>query len=266
MTEAELAMISTQLSTNLKSSDIADKSAVGSAAGQQQPQALIRILDIGSCYNPFLHCSRSAAYALTALDLRPAHDSVLQCDFLSLAVGPHGSEPVVEAAEPWRRLLRLPERSYDAVALSLVLSYLPTPQQRRQMLSTARRLLVSDGDQPHHAGLLVIFEKQSIFHSDKYSSWYLDCWKETIAAMGFSFLGYERLPDGDRLSHGLVFRTGGASWPIDPAARDAGDNPLPPGELWIKQDETGFPALAACRGLKRPREEAGGDEQAEAVL
>ncbi|XP_064633044.1 S-adenosylmethionine sensor upstream of mTORC1-like [Lineus longissimus] len=43
----------------------------------------IFLLDVGSCYNPFQHFEE---FCVTALDLHPATESVLQCDFLDCGV------------------------------------------------------------------------------------------------------------------------------------------------------------------------------------
>ena len=91
------------------------------------------------------------------------------------------------------QILQLPEASYDVVMMSLVLSYLPTPEQRSEMVAKARKLLKSPIEEkyplnsvtlckndsgevekdsinagmnaltPHSTGLLLIIEKQSIF-------------------------------------------------------------------------------------------------------
>jgi hypothetical protein len=211
-------------------------SAVTAAAARK-----IRVLDVGSCYNPIARSEQAALFDVTALDLYPVDASVLQCDFLNLVIGPAGSEPVVAAhdsvspfcgtqeagpngteqssgehpakkqkhsvdatasadagripttvplppstASPSPRLWRLPAAAYDVVTMSLVLSYLPLPAQRLQMVRQARALLMSpavctsarnstDGGtlvphsdtaahrQPHRNCLLLIAEKQSIF-------------------------------------------------------------------------------------------------------
>ena len=44
----------------------------------------IKVLDIGSCYNPFAKCKSKDALDITALDLKPAAEGVLQCDFLDV--------------------------------------------------------------------------------------------------------------------------------------------------------------------------------------
>ena len=102
----------------------------------------MRILDVGACGTLFAGHSGVEA---TAIDLCPQEGNadVMQCDFLQLAVGAEGSEKLVEPSDtfPGGALRQLPAASYDAVALSLVLSYLPTPTLRGAMIRKARRLL-----------------------------------------------------------------------------------------------------------------------------
>jgi len=177
----------------------------------------LRLLDVGSCYNPIAKSKESAKFDVTALDLYPADPSVYRCDFLNLLVGPEGSAPVavtvtdetavdtpgtgensstkrrkveehtspltestLPLCESSQRLVQLPAGAYDAVTMSLVLNYLPTSEQRLDMVRKARALLVSpahsgahtDGageaeskQPPHRNGILLIAEKQSIFKS-----------------------------------------------------------------------------------------------------
>ena len=139
----------------------------------------LRLLDVGSCYNPFSPDSlrailnagdtrddrADAMFEVTALDLAPADDSVLQCDFLELEVGAPDSEPVIVPASDDSgtskrpRLRRLPARSFDVVTLCLVLSYLPSAEQRALMVKKAIDLLRQP---PEGVGLLVILTPHSI--------------------------------------------------------------------------------------------------------
>jgi hypothetical protein len=167
----------------------------------------IRLLDVGSCYNPFVKSPNAESFQVTALDLQPVNSSVYQCDFLELEVGTtvrcHSigersnsiaaadgvdsafhSSYVPAQSQTYSRLLELPASSYDAITMSLVLSYLPTPEHRRQMITKARALLVlshrdrgaleegtaacgdgnGDGGVSNcYPGVLVIAEKASIF-------------------------------------------------------------------------------------------------------
>ena len=66
-----------------------------------------------------------------------------QCDFLALEVGAPDSTAVVTPHESFAAgcLRALPAASFDVVALSLVLSYIPTPRQRGAVILKARQLL-----------------------------------------------------------------------------------------------------------------------------
>lgn len=96
----------------------------------------IRLLDVGSCGTLF--DDRYDGVECTALDLCPQanHPTVYQCDFLELGVCGEGAAPTVEAHAdfPAGTLRALPAASYDVVAFSLVLSYLPMPRQRGELL------------------------------------------------------------------------------------------------------------------------------------
>ena len=102
----------------------------------------IRLLDVGSCGTLF---DGYAHIDATAVDLCPqaANRRVYQCDFLTLPLGARGSAPDVRPSErfPGGTLHSLAAEGYDAVALSLVLSYVPTPAQRGAMIRKARQLL-----------------------------------------------------------------------------------------------------------------------------
>ena len=56
---------------------------------------LIRLVDVGSCYNPIAKSTNKAAFQITALDLCPVDTSVYQCDFLDLEIGDKGTEPLI---------------------------------------------------------------------------------------------------------------------------------------------------------------------------
>ena len=266
--------------------------------------SLIKILDVGSCYNPFQYSINNELFEITALDLHPTDPTVYQCDFLNLHVSSSDSDRIVLAIPPINhnedscdinnklnnechcnnnfinnnsididvyhddddiklgrntsylddnnhnknlnnhkdkginstiasmehkdkkqrisytkktqhissapigiddnigvavvvgddhdhcdayhkyQLFQLPSSSFDVITMSLVLSYLPTPNLREAMIKKARQLLMAStyhqyhrhhGDHhnyqhhyqqnhPHYTGLLFIVEKQSIFN------------------------------------------------------------------------------------------------------
>ncbi|EOD35683.1 hypothetical protein EMIHUDRAFT_227478 [Emiliania huxleyi CCMP1516] len=167
----------------------------------------IKLLDVGSCGTLF--DERYEGVRATALDLCPqegtqrrgaagclqeGNRAVLQCDFLQLRVSPAGSEPEVEPHDrfPAGALRSLAEGSFDAVVLSLVLSYLPLPHQRGEMVLKARQLLPSP-DPPERAACVRCRREQE----------YLTQWAAAIEAAGFVFLRHVTLPR----SHALAFAT-----------------------------------------------------------
>ena len=191
----------------------------------------LAFLDIGSCYNPF---AARAEFEVTACDLYPKHRDVLQCDFLEVQRRPRGAAPEVTAGAEKagaQRLVALPEDSYDVAALSLVLSYLPSPAHRIKMLETARALLVqpeTDGRAPHEAGLLLIVEKASVLGSGPRGQRLLRHWKRTIQALGFKSVTYRALGNsrsGCRM-HAFCFRVSAT----EPAGAEA---------LWIRSEVAG---------------------------
>ena len=222
-----------------------------SGSGVSMEPRRIRLVDVGSCYNPIGKSDAAAAFDVTALDLCPTDPSVLQCDFLALEIGPEGSAPVIEypaeseaAVSVSPRLRCLPAASFDVVTMSLVLNYLPTPTQREDMVRKARQLLIPPGHagQPHRAGLLLLIEKESIFSYDLQTqqvtyNWttnngtLLHCWKQAIADCGFELVKYRNLVTATpthetRRCHAFAFQT--ADIPSEPqqaqqAAADSTD-------------------------------------------
>lgn len=213
-----------------------------------QPCDIVRLIDVGSCYNPFAANKR---LQVTALDLCPRHPSVLRCDFLQLAIGPPQSEPIVEFVVPdgcegsqtnpagSPILMQLPENCADVVCMSLVLSYLPTYEQRANMVAKARRLLIcSEGEDsrsqchipllpPQRRGLLLILEKASILNTTTHSPLLLHCWKRAVANLGFELLTYKVLTAGHRSAHAFAFAV--STGPGLCEARSGA-------KLWIRQD------------------------------
>ncbi len=180
----------------------------------------IRLLDVGSCYNPHLGQQK---FDVTALDLEPTHESVYQCDFLALTLAETSSIIATprEGTREWRsdqpasqRLKALPGNYFHAVTFSLVLNYLPSSDQRVEMLIKARELLISPPESddpagaPHRSGLLLILEKGSVLTaSGSRSSMLLWSWKAAICALGFELVTYQLLNTDGRKCHIFAFRT-----------------------------------------------------------
>ncbi|XP_063852391.1 S-adenosylmethionine sensor upstream of mTORC1-like [Scylla paramamosain] len=113
------------------------------------PEGKIRVLDVGSCYNPF---AVFPEFEVTAFDLYPAHE-------------PHHTP-----------LTSLPASSFEVIIMSLVLEYLPSPVQRRDCCERAWRLLTP-------GGLLAIVTPDSK-HIGANSHIY-QLWRVTLASLGF---------------------------------------------------------------------------------
>ncbi|KAG5182079.1 hypothetical protein JKP88DRAFT_319744, partial [Tribonema minus] len=162
----------------------------------------IRLLDIGSCTNPF---SRMEGFEVTALDLCPGHPSVYQ---QSLHTPPPGA---AAASAAQQRLVSLPAGHFDAAVMSLVLSYMPLPTQRAAMVSKARALLSTPAacEEPGRewlrrgAGRLLIIEPYSTATGGRRlcNLPALQQWCAAIESMGFKFEEYKFLGR----SHALAF-------------------------------------------------------------
>ena len=97
----------------------------------------------------------------------------------------------------------LPAGCANVLVMSLVLSYVPTPRQRGEMIRRARELLADEG-----RGLLLIVTPHSTDkgHAPHKALPVLKEWKEAIESMGFERYRYERL----RAVHAMAYRTVGA--------------------------------------------------------
>jgi len=136
------------------------------------------LLDVGSSYQSWSSLPKSLA-----LDLAPASTSVWRADFLQLNI--EELDSVFELNDNGD-LQTLCIGAFDAVVLSLVLSFLPTPELRREMLDRARRCL----SQRVSASLFVI-EKTSLRHEFEF--------QEALEAAGFQCQKYSAVGtlDGD---------------------------------------------------------------------
>lgn len=100
----------------------------------------VHLLDVGSCYNPF---NAYADVDALAIDLTPATEDVIECDFLKLKVVLRGEGEL--AGSPKTPLEALPESSFQAVTFCLVLEYLPSCMQRWSFCRKAALLLKPNG-------------------------------------------------------------------------------------------------------------------------
>jgi len=229
---------------------------------RKRPNA--QLLDVGSCWDYFRAFENDTeTYEVVALDLAPRTPRVFRCDFLELAITPEGSEmqtsvekaaetrvPNGDASSPFgtrnsenqsnpspfvtRTLRSYPAGRASAVVMSLVLSYLPCPRMRGEMVRRAREVLLDDG-----RGVLLIVTPHSTDRSYSGASRTnaLAVWRENVERIGFERVAYER----KKSVHCVAFRTVGAG----PGAVRLGEAPPLPIAFDAKERETNVGCNAA---------------------
>ena len=147
----------------------------------------VRLLDVGSSYGPW-----STWPNCVSLDLAPAAPNVYKADFLALRIENGLASSCY--VSPEGELQSLCGSFFDSVVLSLVLSFLPTPQLRRQMLERARRCL-------RPMGSLFVIEKTSLV--PRKGGGAREIFQEALEAAGFRCLQYTALGtlSGDSQPH-----------------------------------------------------------------
>ncbi|XP_034935578.1 S-adenosylmethionine sensor upstream of mTORC1 [Chelonus insularis] len=145
----------------------------------------INLLDIGSCYNPF---ANDINFNVTAIDLVPYDDKVLQCDFLNVKLG---VKTVI--SEDKTRIVELGKNSFDVCVFSLLLEYFPCPKQRFLCCEKAYELL-------KNSGLLIIITPDSK-HVNANAK-IMKSWRYVLANLGFMRITYEKL----KHLHCITFR------------------------------------------------------------
>lgn len=138
----------------------------------------LRILDVGSCFNPFRGMD---SFEVTAIDLCPANDTVFEGDFLNIAVCPKESKIPRDNG----KIHTLPGNYFDCVVFSLLLEYIPSSDQRMLCCVKAYELLKFEG-------ILVIITPDSQ-HVGKNAS-IMKNWRYTLATLGFNRIKFEKLP------------------------------------------------------------------------
>lgn len=195
------------------------------AAPPVHPRRPLKVCDVGSCYNPFAQPRYAALFDVVALDLWPARPEVLRCDFLNVTVrdapGAVGvadftaDDGTAMQAADW-----LGAGAFDVVIMSLVLSYLPQPLQRAQMVANARRILRKPSrEHPCQGGLLLLADPISVAKPSPASpraDRVLSAWIDAVEAAGFRYVRYDLVA---RRAHALAFQT---------MPDEQGDRPLIP--------------------------------------
>lgn len=136
----------------------------------------IKLLDVGSCFNPFKSLS---IFDVIAIDLYPANSSVYQGDFLNISLSKNAAFTANE-----NKIESLPESFFDCVVFSLLLEYMPSSDQRMQCCQKAYELL-------KYEGILIIITPDSQ-HVGKNAK-LMKNWRYTLATFGFSRIKFEKL-------------------------------------------------------------------------
>lgn len=145
----------------------------------------IRILDVGSCFNPF---GDYKDFLAVGIDISPANPSVQFCDFLHVET----TRPLQVACDTLETYLKnlkspvdkLPKCSFHVVVFSLLLEYFPSPYQRWICCQKAYELLMVNG-------LLLIVTPDS--HKQHRNAPMIKSWKKAIEEIGFIRWRYIKL-------------------------------------------------------------------------
>lgn len=143
------------------------------------------LLDVGSCYNPF---KKFSDFYTIPIDLVPATEDVLQCDFLNVDLV--SDKNISDIKNP---CVFLPTDSFDIVVFSLLLEYFPSGKQRWICCKKAYSILKPNG-------VLIILtpdSKHATANSKIFKSW-----RYALADIGFLLVNYEKL----KHLHCLMYR------------------------------------------------------------
>eukprot|EP00794_Sanderia_malayensis_P006090 gene6090-6793_t len=180
---------------------------------KRQKEMKIKLLDVGSCFNPF--CEFRDIFDVLAIDLCPAkYSGTYQGDFLEIRVKEKQIKLVSFISEQCcgngevcmcnnsklddfekdvgdrlelcleKPVNELPGEHFDVVVFSLLLTYLPMPRLRWECCMKANKLLATQG-------LLFIIEPDSA-HQQR-NSRQIRAWKEALESIGFMRYKYEKL-------------------------------------------------------------------------
>ncbi|KAL4227131.1 hypothetical protein ACF0H5_015104 [Mactra antiquata] len=157
-------------------------------------QGKIRLLDVGSCFNPFL---AFPDFQPIGIDISPAAETVFHCDFLHLRT----TDPLQVAHDTMTTFINnlkdpvewLPRECFHVVVFSLLLEYFPAPYQRWVSCQKAHELLM-------YNGILVIVTPDSS-HQNR-NAGMMKSWKVAIESLGFKRWRYVK----QEHLHCMVFR------------------------------------------------------------
>ncbi|KAJ0172245.1 hypothetical protein K1T71_012218 [Dendrolimus kikuchii] len=133
-----------------------------------------KLIDVGSCFNPFKDYS---FLTVLAIDLCPANETVLRCDFLKVPVG-------IETIINGHNIEQLSYNSFEIVTFCFVLEYIPSSDLRIRACKKAYEILKP-------GGLLIINTPDSKHVGANCKI--MKCWQYALACMGFTRIKYEKL-------------------------------------------------------------------------
>lgn len=141
------------------------------------------MLDVGSCFNPF---SNNSDLHTIAVDIAPATDDVIFCDFLNLLTVNNNKGVYKDLFSIKEDLSRgcISGCVFDIVTFSLLLSYFPSARQRLQCCLNAQKCLKMNG-------LLLIVTPDSS-HQNKHVGM-MKSWKNALESIGFTRFKYDKL-------------------------------------------------------------------------
>ncbi|XP_051546051.1 S-adenosylmethionine sensor upstream of mTORC1 isoform X1 [Myxocyprinus asiaticus] len=198
---------------------------------------MIRLLDVGSCFNPFL---KFDDFLTVGIDIVPAVESVFKCDFLNLQL----QQPLQLASDALDTFLRqlrgpietLPAQLFHVVVFSLLLSYFPAPYQRWLCCKKAHELLTLNG-------LLLIITPDSS-HQGRHALM-MRSWRVAVESLGFKRYKYVKFSH----MHLIAFRKVSSTTSSDLVSRNY------PEMLYIPQDFHSFEDEGFTDSYEPPRSE-----------
>lgn len=178
----------------------------------------IRLLDVGSCYNPFM---KYEDFLAVGIDIVPAVETVFKCDFLNLQIQ-RPLQLAPDALDAFLKQLKspidfLPAELFHVVVFSLLLSYFPSRYQRWICCKKAHELLELNG-------LLLIITPDSS-HQNRHAMM-MKSWKIAIESLGFKRMTYSKFSH----MHLMAFRKTSLKTTSDLITRNY------PDMLYIPQD------------------------------
>ena len=151
----------------------------------------IKLLDVGSCYNPF--STFTEELDVLAVDLHPALDSVYQCDFLKVPL----TDKTVMTTSTGKEVESLAHNQFHCVVFSFLLEYLPTAAQRWTCCVKGEQLLMEEGL------LIIITPDSKAAHANAPM---MRSWRSALSSIGLERVRYEKLQH----AHCMAFRKTGA--------------------------------------------------------